>query len=153
MLLTFLSSSCLSSQPTGVILVVLCEIASWLPLALSEPKGDCFFDRTKFLLFTFSEQTKHLTLNQPACQLSSILSGAIGKDTRQPGSDWHKQSHSSAVLLVEKFITSSSRGQNPKPNQFKRHSSGRLGKKSWGKTTKIRKILNFYNVSLKKLFA
>ena len=31
---------------------------------------------------------------------------------------------------LEKFITSSSRGQNPKPNQFKRHTSGRLGKKS-----------------------
>ena len=30
---------------------------------------------TKFLLFTFSEQTQHLTLNQPACQLYSILLG------------------------------------------------------------------------------
>ena len=31
----------------------------------------------KFLLFTFSEQTQPLTLNQPACQLYSILLGTV----------------------------------------------------------------------------
>ena len=45
------------------------------PLLSQSLREVAAFGNTKFLLFTFSEQTQHLTLNQPAWQLYTILLG------------------------------------------------------------------------------